>query len=174
MPQVVQFPQMQQTIPVQVPISTGNGQTIYQTIHVPLSTLAAQMPGLVQPQMQFFPQMTQVANIITPNGQIQQVLAPMQGIQGIHGLQGLQGLQSLQGLQGLQAQQVQQPQNVVVQQAQNLGQVNSSTSNSMIQPIQAANIQVCIQFALMLQRYLFQNQIYFCCRQWLVRRLNNQ
>ncbi len=84
MPQVVQFPAMQQqTIPVQVPISTGNGQTIYQTIHVPLSTLAAQMPGLV-PQMQFFPQMTQVANIITPNGQIQQVLAPMQGIQGIH------------------------------------------------------------------------------------------
>lgn len=69
MPQVVQFPQMQQTIPVQVPISTGNGQTIYQTIHVPLSTLAAQMPGLV-PQMQFFPQMTQVANIITPNGRL--------------------------------------------------------------------------------------------------------
>lgn len=145
MPQVVQFPSMQQTIPVQVPISTGNGQTIYQTIHVPLSTLAAQMPGLV-PQMQFFPQMTQVANIITPNGQIQQVLAPMQGIQGIHGLQGLQGIQGIQGLQNLQAaqqvQQVQQPQNVVVQQAQNLGQVNSSTSNSMIQPIQAANVQV--------------------------------
>lgn len=148
MPQVVQFPTMQQTIPVQVPISTGNGQTIYQTIHVPLSTLAAQMPGLVQPQMQFFPQMTQVANIITPNGQIQQVLAPVQGIQGIHGLQGLQGIQGIQGIQGLQglqaAQQVQQPQNVVVQQAQNLGQVNSSTSNSMIQPIQAANIQVSI------------------------------
>lgn len=67
----------------------------------------------------------------------------MQGIQGLHGLQGLQSIQGLQGLQGLQAaQQVQQPQNVVVQQAQNLGQVNSSTSNSMIQPIQAANIQV--------------------------------
>lgn len=143
MPQVVQFPAMQQTIPVQVPISTGNGQTIYQTIHVPLSTLAAQMPGLV-PQMQFFPQMTQVANIITPNGQIQQVLAPMQNIQGIHGLQGLQNMQGIQQLQSLQAaQQVQQPQNVVVQQAQNLGQVNSSTSNSMIQPIQAANVQVC-------------------------------
>lgn len=51
---------MQQTVPVQVPISTGNGQTIYQTVHVPLQTLAGQMPGLVQPQMQMFPQLTQV------------------------------------------------------------------------------------------------------------------
>lgn len=59
MPQVVQFP-MQQTIPVQVPISTGNGQTIYHTVHVPIQALAAQMPGLVQPQMQLFPQLTQV------------------------------------------------------------------------------------------------------------------
>ncbi|CAG2068259.1 unnamed protein product, partial [Timema podura] len=31
-PQMVQFP-MQQTIPVQVPISTSNGQTVYQTFH---------------------------------------------------------------------------------------------------------------------------------------------
>lgn len=51
---------MQQTVPVQVPISTGNGQTIYQTVHVPLQTLAGQMPGLVQPQMQIFPQLAQV------------------------------------------------------------------------------------------------------------------
>ena len=58
--QVVQFPAMQQTVPVQVPISTGNGQTIYQTVHVPLQTLANQMPGLVQPQMQIFPQLAQV------------------------------------------------------------------------------------------------------------------
>ncbi|XP_037564019.1 transcription factor Sp3-like isoform X3 [Dermacentor silvarum] len=32
---------MQQTIPVQVPISTGNGQTMFQTIHVPIQTLQA-------------------------------------------------------------------------------------------------------------------------------------
>ncbi|XP_050045882.1 transcription factor Sp1-like isoform X3 [Dermacentor andersoni] len=32
---------MQQTIPVQVPISTGNGQTVFQTIHVPVQTLQA-------------------------------------------------------------------------------------------------------------------------------------
>lgn len=83
MPQVVQFPTMQQTVPVQVPISTGNGQTIYQTVHVPLQAFAGQMPGLVQPQMQIFPQIAQVANIITPNGQIQQVqLAPVNQLQG--------------------------------------------------------------------------------------------
>lgn len=51
---------MQQTVPVQVPISTGNGQTIYQTVHVPLQAFAGQMPGLVQPQMQIFPQIAQV------------------------------------------------------------------------------------------------------------------
>lgn len=83
-PQMVQFPTMQQTVPVQVPISTGNGQTIYQTIHVPLQAFAGQMPGLMQPQMQIFPQIAQVANIITPNGQIQQVqLAPVNQLQGI-------------------------------------------------------------------------------------------
>ncbi|KAH9368357.1 hypothetical protein HPB48_012713 [Haemaphysalis longicornis] len=32
-------PTLQQTIPVQVPISTGNGQTVFQTIHVPVQTL---------------------------------------------------------------------------------------------------------------------------------------
>ncbi|KAK9709404.1 Zinc finger, C2H2 type [Popillia japonica] len=66
-PQVVQFP-MQQTIPVQVPISSGNGQTIYQTIHFPIQ-LATAVPNIIQTQ-QIVPQ---VANIITPNGPIQQV-----------------------------------------------------------------------------------------------------
>lgn len=60
LPQVVQFPAMQQTVPVQVPIQTANGQTIYQTVHVPLQAFAGQMPGLVQPQMQIFPQIAQV------------------------------------------------------------------------------------------------------------------
>lgn len=59
-PQFVQFPTMQQTVPVQVPIQTGNGQTIYQTVHVPLQAFAGQMPGLCQPQMQIFPQIAQV------------------------------------------------------------------------------------------------------------------
>lgn len=74
MPQVVQFPMQPQTIPVQVPINTGNGQTIYQTVNVPIQCFGNQFPQLVQPQMQIIPQMTQqIANIITPSGQIQQV-----------------------------------------------------------------------------------------------------
>lgn len=129
MPQVVQFP-LQQTIPVQVPISTGNGQTVYQTVHVPLQTFAPQMPGLIQPQMQIFPQMAQVANIITPNGQIQQVqLAPMNQLQALQGLQQVQGIQS--------AQTGGQPQNVIVQQTPN--QVNTSNG---IQTVPTSNIQV--------------------------------
>lgn len=69
LPQVVQFP-MQQTIPVQVPISSGNGQTIYQTIHFPVQLAAtAAMPNIIQAQQL----MPQLANILTPNGQLQQV-----------------------------------------------------------------------------------------------------
>ncbi|KAL1491310.1 hypothetical protein ABEB36_011924 [Hypothenemus hampei] len=69
-PQVFQFP-MQQTIPIQVPISSGNGQTIYQTIHFPvqLATTAA-VPNIIQAQPQLIPQ---VASILTPTGQIQQI-----------------------------------------------------------------------------------------------------
>lgn len=67
-PQVVQFP-MQQTIPVQVPISSGNGQTIYQTIHFPVQLATAAVPNIIQAQ-QIIPQM---ASIVTPSGQLQQV-----------------------------------------------------------------------------------------------------
>lgn len=82
MPQVVQFPMPAQTIPVQVPITTGNGQTIYQTVHVPIQAYGNQMP-LLQPQMQIIPQMPQFANIITPSGQIQQIqLAPSMSSMG--------------------------------------------------------------------------------------------
>ncbi|XP_055316519.1 transcription factor Sp4-like isoform X4 [Sitodiplosis mosellana] len=136
LPQVVQFPAMQQTVPVQVPISTGNGQTIYQTVHVPLQAFAGQMSGLVQPQMQIFPQIAQVANIITPNGQIQQVqlATPMNQLQ----MQGIPGLQTTQGQPG-------QQQNVVmVQPSPNLTSVTSSpsnvgTSNALVQSVQNTN-----------------------------------
>ncbi|KAF5288567.1 hypothetical protein FQA39_LY15346 [Lamprigera yunnana] len=66
-PQVVQFPTMQQTIPVQVPISSANGQTIYQTIHFPVQL--ATLPNIIQTQ----PIVPQMASIITPSGQLQQV-----------------------------------------------------------------------------------------------------
>lgn len=62
MPQVVQFP-MQQTIPVQVPISTANGQTLYQTIHFPVQAFATAIPNIIQTsgsQMQMIPQLGQV------------------------------------------------------------------------------------------------------------------
>lgn len=148
MPQVVQFPAMQQTIPVQVPINMGNGQTVYQTVHVPLQTFASQMPGLMQPQMQICQPMPQIANIITPNGQIQQVqLAPMNQLQGIHGLQNLQQLQQVQQhhhqqqqQQNQQQQQQQQAQSNVILQ-QNTGQANpNGSAQSMLQAVQ--NIQV--------------------------------
>lgn len=84
MPQVIQFPsaaaQMAQTVPVQIPLTTANGQTIYQTVHVPLQAVASYVPGLMPqaPQMQIIPQFTQIANVITPSGQIQQIqLAPI-------------------------------------------------------------------------------------------------
>ncbi|KAL5285271.1 sptf-3.2 family protein [Megaselia abdita] len=82
--QVIQFPsaatQMAQTVPVQIPLTTANGQTIYQTVHVPLQAVASYVPGLMPqpPQMQIIPQFTQIANVITPSGQIQQIqLAPI-------------------------------------------------------------------------------------------------
>lgn len=62
MPQVVQFP-MQQTIPVQVPISTANGQTLYQTIHFPVQAFATAIPNIIQAsggQVQMIPQLSQV------------------------------------------------------------------------------------------------------------------
>jgi transcription factor Sp len=66
--QVLQFP-FQQTIPVQIPIATSNGQTIMQTIHIPIQTLATAMPqGGIQiqqgGQIQIIqPQYTQVSFI---------------------------------------------------------------------------------------------------------------
>ncbi|XP_068155231.1 transcription factor Sp2 [Drosophila tropicalis] len=98
-PQLLQFPsaalpqqptfvpqQQQQTVAVQIPMQTANGQTIYQTVHVPVQTAAAPQPNLMQAQtlplpghaqMQLMPQFTQIAQIVTPNGQIQQVQLAM-------------------------------------------------------------------------------------------------
>lgn len=83
-PQVFQFP-MQQTIPVQIPISTATGQTIYQTVHFPVQAFTTSLPNVIQTsslgQVQMMPQIPQltttstpqVAQIITPSGQIQTV-----------------------------------------------------------------------------------------------------
>jgi transcription factor Sp len=69
MPQVVQFP-MQQTIPVQVPISTANGQTLYQTIHFPVQAFATAIPNIIQAsggQVQMIPQLSQVCGVSVGN-----------------------------------------------------------------------------------------------------------
>ncbi|KAI9584511.1 hypothetical protein GQX74_006406 [Glossina fuscipes] len=115
--QIVQFPhsiQQTQTVPqqstlqqttvaVQVPIQTGvGGQTIYQTVHVPVQQLGT--PGGMPtanllsaqplPMPQIIPQFTQIAQIVTPNGQIQQVqLAPLNAL----GLQALP-IQNIPGI----------------------------------------------------------------------------
>ena len=68
-PQLIQFP-VQQTIPVQIPITTSNGQTIYQTLHFPLQafqTAAATNNNAAQTQ-QLIPQ--QIANFITPTSAV--------------------------------------------------------------------------------------------------------
>ncbi|XP_021710247.1 transcription factor Sp4 isoform X3 [Aedes aegypti] len=121
-PQVVQFP-MQQTIPVQVPISTGNGQTVYQTVHVPIQAIGS---ALVQPQMQVIPQIPQVANIITPSGQIQQVQ--------------LTSLNPLASLQPTPA-----PQNIILQQPSNLAQATAPTAitagNPLVSSLPAGAVQ---------------------------------
>ncbi|XP_037915142.1 transcription factor Sp4-like isoform X2 [Hermetia illucens] len=127
LPHVVQFP-MTQTVPVQVPINAGNGQTVYQTVHVPLQAFAATMPGLIQPQMQIIPQFTQVANIITPTGQIQQVqLAPINPM-ALHA-----------------AQTAATPSNVILQQAApNLASVTNSqnaASSTSLSNVTSSNVQ---------------------------------
>ncbi|KAI4483081.1 hypothetical protein M0804_008136 [Polistes exclamans] len=72
----LQFPMqhVQQTVPVQVPVTASNGQTVYQTVHFPVQAL---LSVFNMPATQMIPQITQqipqMAQIITPNGQIQQV-----------------------------------------------------------------------------------------------------
>lgn len=81
MPQVVQLPSVQQTIPVQVPISS-NGQTLYQTVHLPIQSFASSLPNIIQanqgqimqiPQLTQMAQTPQMAQIVNSNGQIQTV-----------------------------------------------------------------------------------------------------
>lgn len=63
--QVLQFP-IQQTIPVQIPIATSNGQTIIQTVHIPIQTVATAMPqagGLIQTGGQFQIIQPQIAQV---------------------------------------------------------------------------------------------------------------
>lgn len=55
----LQFPmqQLQQTVPVQVPVTASNGQTVYQTVHFPVQALSSVFN---MPTTQMIPQITQV------------------------------------------------------------------------------------------------------------------
>ncbi|EGI68786.1 Transcription factor Sp4 [Acromyrmex echinatior] len=72
----LQFPMqhVQQAVPVQLPVTANNGQTVYQTVHLPVQSLSSvfNMPT-TQMIPQIMQQIPQVAQIITPSGQIQQV-----------------------------------------------------------------------------------------------------
>lgn len=74
--QTLQLPlqQQQQTIPVQIPISTSNGQTIYQTIQLPLSALQAVTGGnnIQQITTQVMPQMAQQVQVAPQQMQVTQ------------------------------------------------------------------------------------------------------
>lgn len=147
MPQVVQFPMAAQTIPVQVPINTGNGQTIYQTVHVPIQNFGNQMPQIIQPQMQIIPQFTQqVANIITPSGHIQQVqLANVPMLQQPQAAAAAQQAQNMSTMQQTPMkvdspaqEQVQTPQPITITNAQ--GQQMTVIPAQAMRPNQNANI----------------------------------
>lgn len=177
--QIVQFPhsiQQTQTVPqqstlqqttvaVQVPIQTGvGGQTIYQTVHVPVQQLGT--PGGMPtanllsaqplPMPQIIPQFTQIAQIVTPNGQIQQVqLAPLNALgpyQQIPANANIIQIQNTAQQQAAVQQQQQQHQQQVVaqqqavaaqqqaqQQQQQLQQQLQQQQQQIIQAINAAN-----------------------------------
>ncbi|XP_003401699.2 transcription factor Sp4 [Bombus terrestris] len=130
----LQFPMqhVQQTVPVQVPVTASNGQTVYQTVHFPVQALSSVFNV---PATQMIPQITQqipqVAQIITPNGQIQQVQ-----IANIPQLQSLQNQQVTQVAQQVAQQQAQQ---VVQQQAQ--PQVVQSVQQQQQQQVAQAQVQ---------------------------------
>lgn len=50
---------VQQTVPVQVPVTASNGQTVYQTVHFPVQALSSVFNV---PATQMIPQITQVCN----------------------------------------------------------------------------------------------------------------
>lgn len=57
----LQFPMqhVQQTVPVQVPVTASNGQTVFQTVHFPVQALSNVFN---MPTTQMIPQITQVSH----------------------------------------------------------------------------------------------------------------
>ncbi|XP_050444568.1 transcription factor Sp4-like [Cataglyphis hispanica] len=140
----LQFPMqhVQQTVPVQVPVTANNGQTVYQTVHFPVQALSS---VLNMPTTQMIPQIMQqipqVAQIITPSGQIQQVQ--------ITNLPQLQSLQSQQVTQVAQQVAHQQAQQQVVQQQTQQQVVQSvqqqQVAQAQVQQQQQQQVQQVVQ-----------------------------
>ena len=149
-PQMIQIPQpqmVQQMMQVQVPVSQ-NGQTVLQTVQVPVQTMAApaaaptyaQIPQIVQTSsgQQIVMQQVQIAQpqqaiqaapqfaqIITPTGQIQQV----QVLGGTSNVAPAgQVIGSIQGIGGIQAMSIPQQLATVQAAGQNI-QTQPTSSN---------------------------------------------
>ncbi|KAF0313976.1 hypothetical protein FJT64_001569 [Amphibalanus amphitrite] len=73
--QFVQVPvqQSMQTISVQIPMSTAGGQTVYQTVQLPVAAAGGAQQLQLMPQIQVGGAMPQYAQVLTPSGQLQQV-----------------------------------------------------------------------------------------------------
>ncbi|KAL6417831.1 hypothetical protein ACFW04_012498 [Cataglyphis niger] len=148
----LQFPMqhVQQTVPVQVPVTANNGQTVYQTVHFPVQALSSvlNMPA-TQMIPQIMQQIPQVAQIITPSGQIQQVQ--------ITNLPQLQSLQSQQVTQVAQQVAHQQAQQQVVQQ-QTQQQVVQSVQQQQVAQAQVQQQQQQQQVQQVVQQVIQQQQ----------------
>ncbi|XP_050563800.1 transcription factor Sp4 isoform X2 [Spodoptera frugiperda] len=73
-------------VPVQVPVSVANGHTVYQTVHLPVH--APQHLQII-PQLQQMQAQPQMASVLTPSGQIQQIqIASLANVQQGGGAQG--------------------------------------------------------------------------------------
>ncbi|XP_028164959.1 transcription factor Sp3-like, partial [Ostrinia furnacalis] len=111
-------------VPVQVPVSVAGGHTVYQTVHVPMH--APHHLQLIPHAHQM--QQPQIANVLTPSGQIQQIqIASLANVQQNGGTQAAASAAPTPATITLQAvsnpmqtdatvqqvQQVQQPQTII-------------------------------------------------------------
>ncbi|XP_053214977.1 transcription factor Sp4-like [Panonychus citri] len=113
--QALQLPigNLQQAVPVQVPISTSNGQTILQTIHLPLQAIQAVATGQ-QVTLQVVPNVIQVQGLPTGvqtiqvqgGGQQQIITASPAAIQSLSLTSGGNFVATVPGSGGQQIQQV--------------------------------------------------------------------
>ena len=154
-PQMIQIPQPQmvtQMMQMQVPVSQ-NGQTVLQTVQMPVQTMAApaaaptytQIPQIVQTSsgQQIVMQQVQIqqpqqavqaapqfAQIITPTGQIQQVQV-LQGLGNNLATAG-QMVGGIQGIGGIQAISIPQQLGAIQSAGQNIqNQPNSSNASTL-------------------------------------------